>query len=142
MCNVQVFGDFGRRRAGKLQAMNSISPIVVVEGPSCEGAERGTYCFEVFVNGVRGQLQVQEELAFDLVGAWTLSAQTGLDILRLHRAELARALARKLTGGGGPKNGQYTLAWQDLKPGRLSSRLAHLPSATASVKGSRRLESA
>jgi hypothetical protein len=117
--------------------MNTQSKIVMVEGPSWEGAERGLYCFEVFVDGVRGQLHVQEELAFDFLGAWTLSAATCLDILRLHRAELAQALARKLKAGGSPRNGHYLLAWQDLEPGRLASRLAHHPGTKTSVKCSR-----
>jgi hypothetical protein len=117
--------------------MNAVSSIVVIEGTSWEGAERGMYCFEVFVNGVRGQLHVQEDLAFDLLGAWTLSAKTCLNILRLHRAELAKALERKLKSGGASRDGRYLLGWQDLQPGRLASRLAHLPSTTASVKRSR-----
>lgn len=118
--------------------MTAISTIVVVEGPSWEGAERGVYGFEVFVNGVRGQLYIQEDLVFDFLGAWTLSARTGLDILRLHRAELAQALTRKLKRGGGPENGHYLLDWQDLEPGRLASRLAHFPSTRAAGQHSRR----
>ncbi len=116
--------------------MIALSTTVVVDGPSWEGAERGMYCFEVFVNGVRGQLHIQEELAFDFLGAGTLSAAC-LDILRLHRVELAEALARKLKGGGLSKSGHYLLAWQDLVPGRLASRLAHFPTTRASGKHSR-----
>lgn len=117
--------------------MNTQSISVMVEGPSWEGVERGMYCFEVFVDGVRGQLHVEEDLAFDFLGAWTLSAATCLDILRLHRAELGQALARKLKAGGNLQNGHYLLGWQDLMPGRLASRLAHHPSTKASRKCSR-----
>jgi hypothetical protein len=117
--------------------MNAILPTVTIEGASWEGSQRGSYCFEVFVDGARGELHVQEDLAFDILGAWTLSAQTALDILRLHRAELAQALARKLTRGRGSKEGHYFLVWQDLEPGRLASRLAHFPSKMVSVRQSR-----
>jgi hypothetical protein len=117
--------------------MNALSTTVVVDGPSWEGAELGMYCFEVFVNGVRGQLHIQEELALDFRGAGTLSAATCLDILRLHRVELAEALARKLKGGGDTESGHYLLAWQDLIPGCLASRLAHFPTTRAPGKHSR-----
>lgn len=117
--------------------MNALSTTVVVDGRSWEGAELGMYCFEVFVNGVRGQLEIQEELALDFRGAGTLSAATCLDILRLHRVELAEALARKLKSGGNSKSGHYLLAWQDLVPGCLASRLAHFPTTRAPGKHSR-----
>jgi hypothetical protein len=119
--------------------MNAVSAIVTVEGRSWESMQRGIYCFEVSVNGVLGELQVQEDLAFDLLGAWTLSARTCLDILRLHRGELAEALTRKLGHAGVFQAGPYLLTWQDLEPGCLSSRLSHAPTQWISrAKRSRR----
>jgi hypothetical protein len=119
--------------------MNAISVAVLIEGRSWIGSERGVYCFEVNVNGVQGELRIQEELAFDFLGAWTFNPKTCLDILRLHRAELAQALALKLKNPLGTGNGPYLLTWRDLNPGPLASRLQHGNSSrAASLNPSRR----
>lgn len=71
---------------------------VAIDGRSWASTAQGLYCFEATINGEARELHVSEDVAFDLLGAWTFSREKCLDILRLHRADLAKNLERKLRG--------------------------------------------
>jgi hypothetical protein len=81
--------------------LNAIS-LVVVETRSGKIAKQGVYCFQVTVDDIPGELHVSEDVAFDLLGAWTLSTQQCLDILRRHHADLELCLKRKIALVGWP----------------------------------------
>jgi hypothetical protein len=61
---------------------------------------KSVYCFEVTVDGEASELHVAEDVAFDLLGAFTMNDEKCLEILRLHRSDLARNLERKLNARG------------------------------------------
>jgi hypothetical protein len=88
---------------------------VSLEGRSW-GADKGLYCFEATVDGEPTELRISEDVAFDLLGAWTMSREKCLEILRRHRADLARNLERKLRAVGPPEghNG-YFLTLRDVE---------------------------
>jgi hypothetical protein len=89
---------------------------VTIEGRSWIGAENGVYGFEAYVDGEQTELRVSEDVAFDLLGTWTLSRGTCLDILRLHRTDLAQNLERKLRlSNQTDTDGRYSLALHDIK---------------------------
>ena len=68
------------------------------------------------MDGKPSQLRVSEEVAFDLLGAWTLSQEPCLGILRLHRSALAESLALKLRiGGHALDSGLYSLTLRDME---------------------------
>jgi hypothetical protein len=75
---------------------------VKLEGRSWKIIDKGVYCFEVTVDGQVSELRIMEDVAFDLLGAFTMSGEKCLEILRLHRAELAKNLERKLNSVGFP----------------------------------------
>jgi hypothetical protein len=89
---------------------------VKLSGRSWCASNQGVYCFDAIVDGEPAELRVAEDVAFDLLGAWTRSEEKCLDILRLHRAELAKSLERILHGvGGRDHNGHYLLTLADIE---------------------------
>lgn len=89
---------------------------VSLEGESWAIADQGLYCFKATVDGEAAEVRVAEEVAFDRLGAWTMSSEKCLDILRLHRADLAKNLERKLQAIGFPHaRGLYFLALRDIE---------------------------
>jgi hypothetical protein len=76
--------------------MSKASSRVKVHGRSWKLKNKGVYCFEITVDGEASELRVAEDVAFDLLGAFTMSDEKCLEILRLHRSDLARNLDRKL----------------------------------------------
>jgi len=76
--------------------MSKASSRVKVHGRSWKLKNKGVYCFEITVDGEASELRVAEDVAFDLLGAFTMSDEKCLEILRLHRSDLARSLDRKL----------------------------------------------
>jgi hypothetical protein len=88
---------------------------VTLVGRSWHAVEPGVYCFQAVVDGEPAELRVDEEIAFEFLGAWTQSAEQCLDILRLHRADLARGLERILNGVGAiDPAGHYRLTLDDM----------------------------
>jgi hypothetical protein len=88
---------------------------VKLDGRSWHASDAAVYCFEALVDGEPAELRVAEEIAFDLLGAWTRSEEKCLDILRLHRAELAKSLERILhVVGDHDHNGHYLLTLKDI----------------------------
>jgi hypothetical protein len=75
---------------------------VKLQGRSWKIIDKGIYCFEVTVDGEVSELRIMEDVAFDLLGAFTMSGDKCLEILRLHRSELAKNLERKLHAVGFP----------------------------------------
>ncbi|WP_395021315.1 hypothetical protein [Dongia sp.] len=69
---------------------------VQVMDVSWQSPEKGYHCFEALVDGQAAVVHVAEDIAFDFLGGWTPDTAKCLDILRLHRADLAKALERKL----------------------------------------------
>ena len=67
------------------------------------------------VDGEASELHVAEDVAFDLLGAFTMSAEKCLRILRLHRSDLARNLERKLNARG-VADGAHFLSLDDIEP--------------------------
>jgi len=89
---------------------------VKLDGRSWCASNQGVYCFEAQVDGEPAELRVAEDIAFDLLGAWTRSEEKCLDILRLHRAELAKSLERILhVVGDRDHNGHYLLTLKDIE---------------------------
>ena len=89
---------------------------VKLDGRSWYASDQAAYCFDALVDGEPAELRVAEEIAFDLLGAWTRSEEKCLDILRLHRAELAKSLERILHGvGDHDHNGHYLLTLKDIE---------------------------
>ena len=88
-----------------MSEVRSAIPRVKLEGGSWAGADCGLYCFEATIDGEKAELRVTEDVAFDLLGAWTMSHTKCLEILRLHRADLAKNLERKLLTLGFTDNG-------------------------------------
>lgn len=85
---------------------------VKVQGRSWKLRGKGVYCFEMTVDGEASELRIAEDVAFDLLGAFTTSGEKCLEILRLHRSDLAKNLERKLHGSGPP--GRTTLHFLSL----------------------------
>lgn len=91
-------------------------PRVTLSGRSWSANGKGVYCFQALVDGEPAELRVAEEVAFDFLGAWTPSREKCLDILRLHRTELATCLERILHVVGDPDhNGHYDLTLNDME---------------------------
>lgn len=89
---------------------------VTIDGSSWGGIEKGFYNFEATVDGKPSLLRVSEEVAFDFLGAWTRSRTLCLEILRLHRGDLAETLARKLRlGARTAEIGLYSLTLRDME---------------------------
>jgi hypothetical protein len=89
---------------------------VSLEGRSWAMADVGLYSFEALVDGKGAEVRIAEEIAFDWLGAWTMSRQTCLEILQLHRADLAKSLERKLLAIGFPDpRGLYFLNLDDIE---------------------------
>jgi hypothetical protein len=89
---------------------------VMVEGRSWDIVEKGQYGFEATVDGEPTELRITEDVAFDLLGARTMSRQKCLDILRLHRADLAKNLERMLRAVGHPDDhALYFLTLYDIE---------------------------
>jgi hypothetical protein len=96
---------------------------VVVAGRSWESHESGIYCFEAAIDGQPTEVHVSEEVAFDFLKAWTPNSGKCLEILRLHRADLAQLLERKIRDRhrSGP-NGYYLLTWRDTNAAALEEQ--------------------
>lgn len=106
-----------------MNCMNDLRRVTVV-GRSWESHTQGVYCFEATVDGVPVELEVGEEVAFDFLQAWTPSAAKCLEILRLHRADLAQALELKIRHGRTVGDQRWSLTWRDMHAvARASSRL-------------------
>jgi hypothetical protein len=106
--NSETEGDMARSEPAMVR--------VSVEGRSWDIVEQGQYGFEATVDGEPTELRISEDVAYDLLGARTTSRQKCLDILRLHRADLARNLERKLRAVGHPDNhGLYFLTLHDIE---------------------------
>jgi hypothetical protein len=89
---------------------------VKLDGRSWFASGQGVYCFDAIVDGEPAELRVAEDVAFDLLGTWTHSEEKCLDILRLHRAELAKSLERILhVVGDRDHNGHYLLRLEDIE---------------------------
>jgi hypothetical protein len=87
---------------------------VVIAGRSWESHEAGLYCFEATLDGQPTEVHVSEDVAFDFLKAWTPDSAKCLEILRLHRADLARLLERKIRDRHRPgPNGFHVLTWRD-----------------------------
>jgi hypothetical protein len=82
---------------------------VSVEGRSWHAADEDFYCFDAVVDGKGTELRVAEDVAFDLLGAWTRSQEKCLNILRLHRADLAKNLEHKISAVGYVKGSDFHL---------------------------------
>lgn len=88
---------------------------VHVHGRSWKLVIKSVYCFEVTVDGEPSELHVAEEIAFDLLGAFTMNDEKCLQILRLHRSDLAKNLERKLDARGVPDSvGFHFLSLDDI----------------------------
>jgi hypothetical protein len=85
-----------------------------VAGRSWESTKPGIFCFEATIDGQPTELHVSEDVAFDFLKAWTPSSAKCLEILRLHRQDLARMLEQKIRARRrrGP-GGFYLLTWRD-----------------------------
>ena len=100
---------------------------VAVVGRSWESHEPGFYCFEAAIDGQPTELHVSEEVAFDFLKAWTPNSAKCLEILRLHRTDLARLLERKLRARAQPgPGGFYILTWGDLTTEDLRASGIHI----------------
>jgi hypothetical protein len=75
---------------------------VKLQGQSWKMGDKGIYSFEVTVDGEVSELPIMEDVAFDLLGAITMSGEQCLEILRQHRSEIAKNLVRKLHAMGFP----------------------------------------
>jgi hypothetical protein len=105
---------------------------VTIEGSPWTSIEKGFYNFEATVDGKPSQLRVSEEVAFDLLGAWTLSQALCLDILRLHRSELAENLALKLRmGGHALDSGLYSLTLRNME--RIKPKVHKRPAPAPTI---------
>jgi hypothetical protein len=82
--------------------MSATMTRVKLQGRSWKILDQGLYCFEATVDGEASEVRITEEVAFDLLGAFTVSSDKCLEVLRRHRTELARNLERKLTAVGFP----------------------------------------
>ena len=108
---------------------------VAVVGCSWESHEPGFYCFEAAIDGQPTELHVSEEVAFDFLKAWTPSSAKCLEILRLHRADLARLLERKLSARGRPgPSGFHVLTWGDLTIDDLRMSGIHIETVEPDVR--------
>jgi len=87
---------------------------VSVSGRSGESGTAGLYWFEATVDGLPIELHVCEDVAFDLLQAWTPSHPKCLEILRVHRGELARALEQKIRRGYWPGQEGWCLNADDV----------------------------
>ena len=87
---------------------------VTVAGRSWESREAGLYCFEATIDGEPTEIHVSEEVAFNFRNAWTPNTGKCLEILRLHRADLARMLEWKLHARHRPSHrGSHLITWRD-----------------------------
>jgi hypothetical protein len=101
------------------------SPIarVSLEARSWAIADEGLYSFEATVDGKAAEVRIAEDVAFDRLGAWTMSREKCLDILRLHRAGLAKSLERKLQAVGFPDLANlYFLTLDDIERANPAAR--------------------
>lgn len=108
---------------------------VTVIGRSWQSHEPGFYCFEAAIDGQPTELHVSEEIAFDFLKAWTPNSAKCLEILRLHRADLARLLERKIRARGRPgPAGFHVLTWGDLTGDDLRANGVHLETLEADAE--------